>query len=92
MYQAILKGAGKQEITSMWNIIMSIFWMIPVSYILCFGLGFGIFGIWSGCISYVVILMIVNFYYYSVLNIIDASDTLERELIAVMLADKYENI
>ena len=80
MYQAILRGAGKQAVTSVWNLAMSIFWMIPVSYFLCFQLGLDILGIWIGCISYVLILTFLNIYYYLTLNIQRAAHLIEREL------------
>lgn len=80
MYQAILKGAGKQHITSIWNLTMSIVWMIPVSYYFGFVEGLNVLGIWIGCISYVIILMIVNVYYYSVLDIKKAAYLIDKEM------------
>jgi len=73
MLQAILRGAGKQHITSIWNLVMSIVWMIPLSYYLCFILKWDVFGIWIGCISYVVILTSVNTIYYFMLDVEEAS-------------------
>lgn len=80
MYQAILRGAGKQKIISIWNIVMSIFWMAPVSYILCFYFSLDVSGIWVGCTSYVVILTIVNFYYFIILDEKSASKILEQKM------------
>jgi multidrug resistance protein, MATE family len=80
MYQAILRGAGKQKVTSIWNITMSIFWMAPVSYILCFYFSYDVFGIWIGCTSYVVILTFVNFGYFILLDEKKASKILEQKV------------
>jgi MATE family multidrug resistance protein len=80
MFQAILRGAGKQKVTSIWNLVMSIFWMIPVCYLLCFGLGYDVLGIWFGCISYVMILSFVNFCYFIFLDEKKAAEEVRSQL------------
>ena len=80
MNQGVLRGAGKQYITSVWNLGMSIFWMIPVSYILCFQLGWDVYGIWLGCISYVVILGAINFCYVIFMDVEKASEIITKQL------------
>ena len=80
MYQAILRGAGKQAKISVWNLVMSLLWMIPVSYILCFKLNMDVLGIWIGCISYVIILTLINVYYFLTLDIVNAASLIEKEL------------
>jgi Na+-driven multidrug efflux pump len=80
MYQAILRGAGKQRVTSIWNIVMSVIWMVPVSYLLCFTLKYDVLGVWLGCISYVVILTFVNFWYVVFLDEKEASRIIEMQI------------
>ncbi len=64
MLQGILRGVGKQNLVSIWNIIVCFVWMIPSSFIFCFVLKLGIVGLYSGCFSVVVILCFINLYYY----------------------------
>jgi len=73
MLQAILRGAGKQLIPSVWNVVMSIILMVPVSYLLCFTLKWDVFGLWIGCISYVVITTMFNLVYFILLDLEEAS-------------------
>jgi MATE family multidrug resistance protein len=80
MFQAILRGAGKQKVTSIWNLVTSIVWMIPVCYLLGFVLGYDVLGVWLGCISYVVILTFVNFCYFIFLDEKKAAEEVRSQL------------
>ena len=80
MYQGILRGAGKQHIPSAWNLIMSVFWMVPVSFLLCYILKWDLYGIWLGCISYVIILSIIYFFYVIFLDTNEASMIIRGQL------------
>lgn len=80
MFQAILRGAGKQKIISIWNLLVSIFWMIPISYILAFTFDFKLVGLYVGCFSYVFILCFVNLYYFSTLNLEEVVGTLHNNV------------
>ena len=64
MLQGILAGAGKQSITSMWNVAMTFGWMIPGGYIFAFYLNFGLFGLWLSIAIFVSLLFIVNVFYF----------------------------
>jgi Na+-driven multidrug efflux pump len=61
MFQAILNGFKKQINVITWNFIVCFFWLIPISYFLCFIQNFDVFGIWIGCVSCVFILALINF-------------------------------
>ena len=70
-FQGILRGAGKQKIVSMWNLLSAFFWMIPVSYLLGLICNFGIIGLYLGVMATVTILCFVNWYYYVTLNLME---------------------
>jgi len=68
-FQGILRGVGKQKIVSIWNLTISFFWMIPISYLLCFTFEYGIIGLYLGCFSYVSFLCFINWFYYATLDL-----------------------
>jgi len=80
MFQGILGGAGKQHITSVWNLLMTMLLMIPLSYFLCFYLEIGLFGLWISISSYVSILCFVNFFYFFFLDFKSASEILKKQI------------
>ena len=68
MLQGILKGCGMQNILSFWNNLLTVVWMIPVSHIACFYFNMGVYGIFTGCFTYMLILACINMVYFVLLD------------------------
>ena len=80
MFQGILSGAAKQSITSIWNIGMTVGWMLPGSYFICFYFGLGLIGLWISIAIFVSCLFMVNLYYYLTLDYVLAADEVIKQL------------
>ncbi len=63
MMQSILRGSGKQDIPSIWNIICTLLVTIPVALFLSFYLDYDIIGLWMGVFSFMSVMLIISLTY-----------------------------
>ena len=87
MMQSILRGSGKQDIPSIWNIICTISVTIPVALFLSFYLNYDIIGLWMGVFCFMLVMLIISLTYVYKLDFYKECNNLKKEL--NMLDNEY---
>lgn len=80
MFQSILRGSGNQHIPSLWNVLMTCFVTIPVSYVMAFVFDFGVIGLWSGIFCFMTVMLIISFYFTYTLDFHENARKIKEEI------------